>query len=162
MRLQPRDQLDRKLLALLENNARVSASQLARQLRVARSTVNDRIARLERDGIIQGYTTITAPDPNASQSKAIVFLKCELRLIKTILNDLRCFTEIRECYSTAGVFDLSCIVEVQYLEDLDALIDEICLLNGVHKAESQVLLATKFSRTNGLRRAEPPHLEVVK
>lgn len=162
MRLQPRDQLDRKLLAMLEKDARISASQLSRQLCIARSTVNDRIARLERDGVIQGYTTIIAANPEDSQTRAHVFLKCERRAIKSILSELHCFPEIRECYSTSGAFDLSCMVEVQYPEDLDALMDDISLLKGVCEAESQMILATKFSRSVEPIRPEAHYLEVVK
>lgn len=162
MRLQPRDQLDRKLLVMLENDARISASQMARQLCIARSTVNDRIARLERDGVIQGYTTIIAADPEASQMRAMLFLKCERRSSKAILAELHRFAEIRECYSTSGNFDLSCMVEVQFSEDLDALIDDISLLDGVCEVESQMILATKFSRSYLPSRPEPHFLEVVK
>ncbi len=162
MRQQPRDQLDRKLLVMLEQDARISASKMARQLSIARSTVNDRITRLEREGIIQGYTTIIANDPENSQTRALVFLKCERRAIKSILSELHRFTEIRECLSTSGNFDLSCMVEVQYSEDLDALIDDISLLIGVNEVESQMILATKFSRTVEPKRPEAYYLEVVK
>lgn len=162
MQLQPRDQLDRKLLVLLEKDARMSASQIARELRIARSTVNDRIARLERDGVIQGYTTILAADPEASQTRALIFLKCERRMMKTITRDLRNYAEIRACYSTSGTYDLSCMVEVQYSEDLDALIDDVSLLDGIYAVESQMILATRFSRNTGLQPAKAQYLEVVK
>ena len=51
-----RDQLDRDLLALLQANARTSTADLARQLGTARTTVLARLARLEREGVIAGYT----------------------------------------------------------------------------------------------------------
>ena len=45
-----------RLLALLRRNARESTASLARKLGIARTTVAERILRLERDGIINGYT----------------------------------------------------------------------------------------------------------
>ena len=50
------DPLDRRLLALLQANARASTAELARQLGVARTTVLARLARLERSGVVVGYT----------------------------------------------------------------------------------------------------------
>ena len=50
------DDLDRKLIGLLRENARMPAASLAKALKVARGTVQNRLAKLERDGIIAGYT----------------------------------------------------------------------------------------------------------
>ncbi|MFX5937703.1 AsnC family transcriptional regulator, partial [Acinetobacter baumannii] len=52
----PVDDIDRQLLGLLRDNARTSVATLARKLRVARGTVQNRLARLENDGTIVGYT----------------------------------------------------------------------------------------------------------
>lgn len=51
-----RDALDRQLIALLQMNARMPTAEIARRLGVARSTVHERIARLERERVIAGYT----------------------------------------------------------------------------------------------------------
>ncbi|WP_157008235.1 Lrp/AsnC family transcriptional regulator, partial [Xenophilus azovorans] len=50
------DDTDRQLIALLRDNARATVASLAQRLRVARGTVQNRIARLEREGVIAGYT----------------------------------------------------------------------------------------------------------
>ena len=51
------DDTDRKLIALLRDNARASIASLAKALRVARGTVSNRLARLEKSGVIVGYTS---------------------------------------------------------------------------------------------------------
>ena len=53
-----RDALDRQLIALLQMNARMPTAEIARRLGVARSTVHERIARLERERVIAGYTAV--------------------------------------------------------------------------------------------------------
>ena len=65
-----RDAIDRELLALLSSNARMSTSEIARRLDVARSTVNERIVRMEQSGVIAGYRAIVAPDSGAMQTRA--------------------------------------------------------------------------------------------
>ena len=69
-----RDSLDRELLALLQTNARAPAAELARRLGIARTTVLSRLSRLERDGIIAGYTVRLAQDMLAQGLQAFVGL----------------------------------------------------------------------------------------
>ena len=64
------DDVDRQLIALLRDNARLPVVALAKELRVARATVQNRLTRLEKNGVIVGYTVRlaggrTAPDPRA-------------------------------------------------------------------------------------------------
>jgi len=66
---------DLELIAPLRDNARLSVVDLARKLKVARSTVQNRIARLERDGVILGYTVKLSPDT--------------LMTFDTVLNEIR-------------------------------------------------------------------------
>ena len=64
------DDLDRKLLALLRTDARASTSALARKLSITRSTLQSRLQRLEKNGIITGYTVRLGNDyPRDSTSK---------------------------------------------------------------------------------------------
>ena len=49
------DDLDRKLIGLLRENARTPAASLAKTLKVARGTVQNRLAKLERDGARGGF-----------------------------------------------------------------------------------------------------------
>ena len=56
------DDLDHRLIALLRRNARTPVADLAKALGVARGTVTNRMARLEREGVITGYTLRLRPD----------------------------------------------------------------------------------------------------
>jgi DNA-binding Lrp family transcriptional regulator len=138
------DDFDRRLLALLEADARAPLIELARRLKAPRSTVQDRLRRLEAQKIILGYSAVVAT-PNASAS-AVVLLAIAQRDQGRLVEALRKFPEIRECHSVSGEYDLQLTIEAPHLEDLDAVIDEIAGLEGVRRSQSFVRLARKFDR----------------
>lgn len=139
------DPTDRRLIAQLEDNARISATELARRTGLARSTVHERIARLERDGIILGYSAIVAPQQD-NIVRAILALSINQRQIQSVIARLRELPEIRSCHSSGGRHHLMCQVKAPTLDDLDALVDEIGAIPHVDAVDSSVLLATKFDR----------------
>lgn len=145
MRTQYGDPIDRRLIAQLEQNARISASELARRIGLARSTVNERIARLERDGVILGYSAIVTV-PRDNQVRAVLFLRISQRHAQSVIAALQSFPELRSCHSAGGQHQLICNAEVPSLDDLDALMEEIGRLPHVEQVDSSVLLATKFDR----------------
>ena len=61
------DETDRQLIALLRANARATVASIAKTLHVARGTVQNRIAKLERDGTIAGYTVRLKPRQNSTE-----------------------------------------------------------------------------------------------
>ena len=63
---------DAKLIDLLRANAREPTASLARKLGLARSTVQERLARLEREGIVKGYTVRLADEAQANRLRAVV------------------------------------------------------------------------------------------
>ena len=64
------DDLDRQLIAALRNDARAPVARLADLLGVSRGTITNRMARLEQDGVITGYTLRLRPDATPDQIHA--------------------------------------------------------------------------------------------
>src|SRR5262245_14040572 len=62
----PMDDVDQQLLSLLREDARASVASLAKTLRVARGTVQNRIAKLQANGTIVGYTVRLKPQTEAN------------------------------------------------------------------------------------------------
>ena len=142
----PRDDLDRQLLALLEANARESAANLARKLGVARTTVLARLARLEREGVIVGYTVRLGHHVAERSVQAYVGIVTEPKKAKDVVKKLGRLPELRQLASVSGEFDYIALLRAESTQRLDALLDEIGEINGVTKTTTSVVLALRVDR----------------
>ncbi len=142
----PRDDLDRQLLALLEANARESAANLARKLGVARTTVLARLARLEREGVIVGYTVRLGHHVAERSVQAYVGIVTEPKKAKEVVKKLGRLPELRQLASVSGEFDYIALLRADSTPRLDALLDEIGEIDGVLKTTSSVVLALRVDR----------------
>ena len=142
-----RDDLDRRLLALLQANARDSTANLARRLGVARTTVLARLARLEREGVIVGYTVRLGADVAERAVQAYVGITTEPKKAKDVVRKLGRLPELRQLSSVSGEFDYLALLRAESTPRLDALLDEIGEIDGVLKTTSSVVLALRIDRT---------------
>ena len=140
------DQTDRELLALLRTNAREPVSSLARKLDLARSTVQERIARLERTGIIAGYTIRAGEDFAERQILAHVMISVDPKLAASLTADLKKMPEVRSLSAISGTFDMMADVAAETTARIDAVLDAIGHLKGVQKTMSSIVLSVKFER----------------
>lgn len=149
------DHIDRSLLSLLLVDGRASTSDLARQLGVGRTTVHDRIARLERTGVISGYAAILSGAPLGDETMAMVMISIVQKKQKQVLASLRSLPEITVCYTVTGDYDLMVMVKAPRLEDIDVLLDEIMGIDGVERCHSSLVLATQFQRERVAEKGPP-------
>ena len=141
------DTLDRRLLALLQANARTSAADLARQLGVARTTVLARLTRLEKQGVITGYTVRLAQDAADAGVQAYVGITTEPKSARLVTQRLAALPELRQLCSVSGEFDYLALLRAESTVRLDALLDEIGAIDGVLKTTTSVVLALRIDRT---------------
>jgi DNA-binding Lrp family transcriptional regulator len=137
---------DEKLLLNLRQNARISVSDLARQLNVSRSTVQNRLARLEATGVIRGYSVVLGADYAASQVEAHVSIKVFQKLTARTNRALEAISQVSQLFSVSGEYDLIAIVQARSLEQLSMILDGIGNLEGVERTNSAVVLETRFRR----------------
>jgi DNA-binding Lrp family transcriptional regulator len=137
---------DQKLLLLLRQNARTSITDLARALNLSRSTVQNRIARLEVSGVIAGYSVQLGGAFSSSQVEAHVSIKVAQKLTARTNSTLEGISQVSQLFSVSGEYDLIAIVQAQSLEELSAVLDEIGNLEGVERTNSAVVLETRFRR----------------
>ncbi|HSV46295.1 MAG TPA: Lrp/AsnC family transcriptional regulator [Ramlibacter sp.] len=143
---QPRDQLDRDLLALLQADARMSVANLARKLEVARTTVLARLARLETDGVIVGYTVRLGADAADQGLQAYVGVSINAKQQRDVLKRLARMPELIQLVSVSGEFDYIALLRATTATRLDALLDEIGEIDGVIRTTTSVVLALKIDR----------------
>ncbi len=139
------DETDRALLALLEENARLPVSALARRMGLARTTVQARLERLESTGAIQGYS-VRLNERLRLPLRATVLVSIEPRSGPAVLARLKTLAEVRRVHTTSGRFDLIVIVEAASTEALDEVLDRIGDAKGVKSSESLIHLSTKLRR----------------
>jgi DNA-binding Lrp family transcriptional regulator len=140
------DDTDRALLALLRENARAPTAELARRLKLSRTTVQSRLARLERSRAIAGYTVTAPADEEAALVRAHILITLEPRKAAPIEAALRRIPELRTLHSVSGPFDLIAVVAAASIGELDSLIDRIGLLDGVERTTSAIVLSTRIQR----------------
>lgn len=140
------DDLDRSLLALLGADARMSVATLARRLKVARSTIQARLERLETSGIIAGYTLKLGEAARQGRIRATVLLTIEPRAQAAILTRLKSLPEVERIHTTSGRVDLLLQLAAGSTAQLDAVLDQIGELPGVKSSESLIHLSTKLER----------------
>ena len=143
-----RDELDRNLIALLQANARDSTANLARKLGVARTTVLARLARLERDGVVVGYTARLGQDQADRGVQAYVGITTEPKSARTVTKALARLPELRLLCSVSGEFDYIALLRTESTARLDTLLDEIGQIDGVIKTTTSVVLALRIDRVS--------------
>lgn len=140
------DDLDRSILGLLSADARISVATLARRLKVARSTIQARLERLETSGIIAGYTVKLGEAARQGRIRATVLLTIEPRAQPAILTRLKAIPEIERVHTTSGRVDLLLQIAAPSTAVLDAVLDQIGEMSGVKSSESLIHLSTKMDR----------------
>lgn len=137
---------DDRLLDLLRANAREPAASLARKLGVARSTLQERLARLEREGTIKGYTVRLSAAAATRSFRAVVMMEIDARHGDAVTAELRKVGEVRSLRAVSGVYDMMAVVETDTANRMDQVLDEIGRLSGVARTVSSIILSEKFSR----------------
>jgi DNA-binding Lrp family transcriptional regulator len=136
------DDLDRQLVALLRSNARLPAATIARQLRVARATVQNRIARLEREGVIAGYTVRLATADDGRRIAALMLIAVEGNKVEKVLHSLRGDAAVATLHTTNGRWDIVADLRADSLEEFDRVLSRIRRIEGVASSETNLLLST--------------------
>ena len=140
------DSIDQTLIAALRENGRASTAQLARLVGRSRTSVQSRIERLEKQGVIAGYGVRLAPEHDLGAVRAHVMIKVGPKESRAVTAALRAMLEVRVLHSVSGDVDLIAVAATASVTEMDAVIDRIGALDGVERTTSSIILSTKFER----------------
>ena len=146
---------DSKLIALLKANAREPTASLARKLGLARSTVQEKIAKLEKDGTIEGYTVKLSDAREARRLRAIVMISADPKQADRVAAELKRMHEVRALYAVSGAYDMIAVVETETTAKMDTSLDRIGRATGVARTVSSIVLSEKFVRWSALNSRRP-------
>ncbi|MDZ4100917.1 MAG: Lrp/AsnC family transcriptional regulator [Hydrogenophaga sp.] len=136
------DDTDRQLIALLRDDARTPVVALAQALRVARATVQNRMARLERDGVIVGYTVRLKPGAESHRIRAIMSIAVDGHHGDKVRRALRGHLNVETLHTTNGRWDLVAELRADTLEAFDLVLNSIRAVPGIANTETSILLST--------------------
>lgn len=143
------DAQDRRLIALLREDARQPITSLAQVLGLSRASVYARMDRLERDGVIAGYTVRLGSDYDERLIRAQIMLKVAPRLTQALERKLMQMPELITLHAISGEYDMIVLVEAEGVSALNDVVDRIGVLDGVEKTTTSILMATKVVRGEG-------------
>ena len=134
------------MLAILAENARASTATIARRLGLSRTTVQAKIERLERDGVVTGYGVRLSDTYESGLVKAHVLITIAPKTLARITSELGAIPEVKTLHSVSGSFDLIAVVQAASIAELDHLIDRIGEIDGVERTLSSIILSTRIDR----------------
>lgn len=136
------DDVDREIIALLRADARMPVAALAARLRVARGTVQNRLRRLEEEGLIVGYTVRLRPESEPHRIRAWMSIAVEGNAAPDVIRALRGEPLVGALHSTNGRWDIVAELHAQSLEEFDLALTRIRLTPGIARTETSILLST--------------------
>jgi DNA-binding Lrp family transcriptional regulator len=147
------DDTDRHLLGLLQANAREPAATLARKLKIARTTVVARIARLEREGIVAGYGVRLGRRLEQAAVRAYCGLSVNAKSTAAVIKALERLPEVEEVSAVSGQFDYMVFLRCETPEQLNSLLDQLGQIEGVHQTHTSVVLSRSIDRRSAVGNA---------
>ncbi len=136
------DSLDLQLIGLLRTDARASVATLAAKLGVSRGTVTNRIARLEDDGVINGYTVRLRPDAEPDQITAWMSIAVEGNQTRAVIATLLGEPGVASLHDTNGRWDLLAALRASTLAELAEVLERVRLIKGIGATETSIHLQT--------------------
>ncbi|AOY98912.1 AsnC family transcriptional regulator [Cupriavidus sp. USMAHM13] len=136
------DDTDRQLLSLLRDDARTPVTALAKALRVSRATVQNRIAKLEQEGVIVGYTVRLKPEAEPHRIRAWMTVAVEGNKSREVLQALRGEPNVQALHTTNGRWDIIAELRADSLEAFDRTLDRVRMIEGISATETSILLST--------------------
>lgn len=121
------NELDWKLLALLQSNGRMTYTELARQVQLSVPAVTERVKRLEEAGVIEGYTARVNPAAAGYLVTALIAITVPQPAKTKFLKLLESITEVLECHHVTGADSYIMRLAAVSMADLEQLIGRINL-----------------------------------
>lgn len=132
------DKIDRKLIQLLQENARYSLKQLSEKVYLSSPAVAARIDKLEEEGIVTGYHADVDPDRMGYHITAFINVEMTPKLKASFLPYIATVPNVLECYVVSGTYAVIMKASFPSTQDLDTFIGQ---LQHYGHTETQIVLS---------------------
>ena len=143
------DNLDRKILSMITNNARIAYLEVARACNVSGAAIHQRIQKLTKLGVITGSKFTIEPKKIGFKTCAYIGIFLDkASLYKQVLNELEKITEITQCHYTTGNYSVFIKLYTRDNEHLKAILtDKLQSIPGISRTETFISLEEGFNRS---------------
>lgn len=143
------DQIDEKILHILQNEAQISNSDLARKINLSPPATHSRVKRLEKEGYIEKYVSILNNQKLGFDLTCFIFVSTNIHQreqLENLESQMKKMPEILECHCLTGEHDYLLKVVIRNRMELEAFIRKLNLLTGVTRIQTSLSLREiKFS-----------------
>jgi Lrp/AsnC family transcriptional regulator for asnA, asnC and gidA len=136
------DDLDKRILKLLQFNCRLSFAELSRKLDVAEATVRFRVNRLVEDGVITRFAALVDPAKVGMKVSGAILLKIDPAYLEEACKQLVSFSETQYLFQSTGEYDVVSVIVARDMEHLNGLVKRTKIIPGVKDA--RVSVTTRF------------------
>jgi DNA-binding Lrp family transcriptional regulator len=143
------DQLDARLISVLRANPRVGLLEVARQLGVARGTVQARLAKLEASGVITGHGPEIDPHALGYSVSAFVLIELAQGRLREAVEVMEAIPEVLEADGVSGPQDLICRVVARDTEHLQELVNQLLSTPAIQRCTSYIVLSRQVPPRTG-------------
>ncbi len=136
------DEIDVKLLEILQENADLTYAEIAKMVGVSPSTVYVRVKRLKEQGYIRKIVAVVNPEQLGYRLRALVFMMIDVKKFNKVVEALSSIPQVRGVYDVTGEWSLACAVLVRDHGELSRVLDLIGSIDGVMNTSTLVVLRT--------------------
>ena len=136
------DDTDRKIIHVLQKDGRASLRKISEEVGVALGTVSNRVNRMERSGIITGYSVRLDPEKVGWSLNVVIGLRIEKGRLIEIQEKISRDYRVCGVYDVTGDYDSMVIARAKDREDLDDLIKNVMSIDGIERSLTQLVLNT--------------------
>lgn len=137
------DELDRKIIQLMQKNARMPVKEIAQQISLTSPAVSSRIHRLEQEGVISGYTVLLHRPDESNRVQALISVQTAPDAREEFLSVVQSDPDVLQCYRVTGVYNFTVKVSCASIEELEHLLTKLQQLGTTN---TQIILATQLDR----------------
>ncbi len=134
------DPIDKRLLEILQNDAKTTYSKISEMLGISEATVHVRIKKLIKTGVIKRFQAIVDPEKVGKEVLAIVAITAEPQKYEHVLEQLKGMPDVYEVYDVTGEYYTITKVRVRDRNELAKVLDQIGKIDGVISTRTMYVL----------------------
>ena len=144
------DEIDKKIIRVLEDDARTSLRKISELVKVSLGTVSNRVKKMEKNRVIKGYSVILDPDQIGWELNVVIGLRIQKGRLIEIQEKIAKDSRVHGVYDVTGDFDSMVIARAKNRKDLDDLSKNVLSIDGVERSITHLVLNTVKEKTASL------------